>query len=97
MKKAIIISLAIVSLASGWIFHRSELDFGRVLNDQGDGKLYNGEEFYNYIHYDESRFSENDIVMTYDLLNPFNTYCDDIVIRLDFKVFENIEETPALG
>lgn len=91
MKRSLIITaLAVVSLASAWMFHRSELDFGRVLNEQGDGKLYNGEDFYNYIHYDESRFSKNDIVLTYDLLNPFNTYCDDIVFRYDVRVFQNL-------
>ena len=90
MKKTLIITVfSIIALASGWIFHRSEFDVGRVLNNTGDGKLYNGEPFYNYIHYDETRFYENDIVFTYDLLNPLNTYCDDIIFRYDVRLFKD--------
>ena len=88
MRKYIIIA-ALLILSSAWIFHRSEFDVGRVLNNQGDGKLYNGEPYYNYIHYDVERFSENDIVFTYNLLNPFNTYCDDILFRYDVRIFKN--------
>ena len=88
MRKYIVL-VALLILSSAWIFHRTEIDFGRVLNNQGDGKLYNGEPFYNYIHYDTDRFSENDIVLTVDLLNPLNNYCDDIVFRCDFRVFKN--------
>ena len=88
MRKYIIIAVLLI-LSSAWIFHRTEIDVGRVLNNQGDGKLYNGESFYNYIHYDTDRFSENDIVLTVDLLNPLNNYCDDIVFRCDFRVFKN--------
>lgn len=90
MKKAVYFTiLAIMTLWSGWMFHRLEVDVGRVLNNDGDGKLYNGEPFYNYIRYDEQRFSQNDIVLTVDLLNPFNTYCDDIVFRYDVRLFKN--------
>ena len=89
-KRVFIITLcAITALTSGWIFHRTEADVGRVLNDQGDGKLYNGEPFYNYIHYDESRFNQDDIVLTVDLLNPLNTYEDDIIWRYDIALFED--------
>lgn len=42
---------------------RIEIDFGKCLNDFGDGKLYNGEPYYNYIHYPET-IAENDIVIT---------------------------------
>lgn len=90
MKKAIIITLfAILAGSSAWVAHRTEADFGRVLNNQGDGKLYNGEDFYNYIRYDESRFHQDDIVLTVDLLNPLNNYCDDVIFRYDVRVFEN--------
>ena len=91
MKKTIIIiSCVLFTLLAGWIGHRTEIDFGRVTNNQGDGKLYNGEAFYNYCYYDTERFHENDIVLTVCILNPLNNYCDDIVIRLDKCVFKNI-------
>lgn len=91
MKKAILITLAIlVTLFAARIIGRTEMDFGRVLNNQGDGKLYNGEAFYNYCYYDADRFHENDIVLTVCLLNPFNTYCDDILLRYDFTVLKNV-------
>lgn len=90
MKKAIIITLlTILAGSSAWVAHRTEADFGRVLNNQGDGKLYNGEDFYNYIRYDEDRFHQDDIILTVDLLNPLNTYEDDIIWRYDIRVFEN--------
>ena len=90
MKKTLIITLlSILTITSGWIFHRTEADVGRVVNNQGDGKLYNGEPFYNYIRYDESRFNQDDIVLTIDLLNPLNTYCDDVVFRYDVRLFKD--------
>lgn len=90
MKKTIIIICGVIALLTAWIGHRTEIDFGRVTNNQGDGKLYNGEPYYNYCYYDTARFHENDIVLTVCILNPLNNYCDDIVIRLDKCVFRNI-------
>lgn len=91
MKKGILITLAIlVTLFAARIIGRTEIDFGRVLNNQGDGKLYNGEAFYNYCYYDADRFHENDIVLTVCFLNPFNNYCDDILIRSDFTFLRNV-------
>lgn len=72
-----------------WIAHRTDIDFGRVLNNDGDGKLYNGESYYNYIAYPD-RYSENDIILTVCLLNPLNNECDDIIIRQDVRLFQNI-------
>ena len=88
MKKIILLALLTVSM-TGWIAHRTDIDFGRVLNDQGDGKLYNGESYYNYIAYPE-QFKQDDIVMTICLLNPLNNECDDIIYRTDHRIFKNI-------
>ncbi len=74
-------------LLTAWIGHRTEIDLGLCLNNDGDGKLYNGEPFYNYIHYPE-KVNAGDLVLTVDLLNPLNNYCDDIVFRTDFVVKE---------
>lgn len=84
--KKIIITILLASAI--WTAHRTELCIGRVLNDQGDGKLYNGESFYNYICYPE-RFSQDDIILTVDLLNPTNNYCDDVVFRYDIRLLKN--------
>jgi len=85
MKKLVLLSL----IPFLWLAHRTEIDCGRVINNQGDGKLYNGEAFYNYIHYPE-KYHENDIILTLEVLNPLNNYCDDIIIRHDIRIFENI-------
>lgn len=91
MKKVIIlIAMSCVLVIAGWMAHRTEVDFGRVLNDQGDGKLYNGEPFYNYCYYDTDRFDENDIVLTVCFLNPLNNYCDDILLRYDFTFLKDV-------
>ena len=61
-----------------------EIDFGRCLNDDGDGKLYNGEPFYNYISY-HNIAEENDIVMTFCI----NDHYGDCWERFDFIVLKN--------
>lgn len=90
MKRIIIIAGIILTGIIAWLAHRTEVDFGRVLNNQGDGKLYNGETFYNYCYYDPERFQEDDIVLTVCFLNPANNYCDDIILRYDFTVLKNV-------
>ena len=85
--KKIIILIALIPVL--WLAHRTEFDVGRVLNEDGDGKLYNGESYYNYIYY-PPEYHTNDIVMTVCLLNPLNNYCDDIIIRHDVRLFKNI-------
>lgn len=84
MKKFMIIA---VLLVGAWIGHRTELDLGICLNMNGDGKLYNGEPYYNYIKYPENVFP-GDLVLTFDILNPLNNYCDDIIYRTDFVINE---------
>lgn len=85
MKKVIIIIGSVLIILIAWMAHRTEIDFGRVLNEQGDGKLYNGEPYYNYICYPD-KYHTDDIVMTVCLLNPLNNYYDDIVVRTDFRL-----------
>jgi hypothetical protein len=86
MKRIIITALLATMI---WTGYRTEIDFGRVLNNDGDGKLYNGESYYNYIAYPE-QYKENDIVMTVCLLNPLNNAEDDIIIRHDVRLFKDI-------
>ena len=86
MKKYIIIIIAILA---AWTAYRTDVDFGRVLNDNGDGKLYNGESYYNYIAYPEE-YHTNDIILTVCVLNPLNNECDDIIYRYDLRLFKNI-------
>ena len=87
MKKYIIIGLLAISTL--WMNHRTDVDFGRVLNEDGDGKLYNGESYYNYIAYPE-QYHTDDIIMTICILNPLNNECDDIIYRTDCRIFKNI-------
>lgn len=86
MKKIIITALMAAMI---WTGYRTEIDFGRVLNNDGDGKLYNGESYYNYICY-PPEYHTNDIIMTIELLNPLNNACDDIIIRHDVRLFKDI-------
>jgi hypothetical protein len=69
-----------------WLTIRSEICIGICMDNDGNGFLYNGEPYYNYISYSGTDAIYGDVVVTYDLLNPFNTYTDDIVYRADFIV-----------
>lgn len=63
-----------------------QVDFGRCTNSETkDGKLYNGESFYNYISYRcIDSVSENDIVITISI-NDVNNECierfDTVLLR----------------
>lgn len=62
-----------------------QVDFGRCTNAEKDGKLYNGELFYNYISYKcVESVSENDIVMTISI-NDIDNECierfDTVLLR----------------
>lgn len=46
-----------------------DVTVGRCMDNAGNGKEYNGEPYYNYIYYDETRFHENDIILTGFILN----------------------------
>ena len=65
-----------------------EVTVGRCTNDLGDGKVYNGEPYYNYIRYNENKVHENDIVITGFILNEYGE-CEvrlfDAVVCKDTK------------
>ena len=87
-KKIILFTLLAVVL---FLFWKVDVDLGRCLDDSGNGKLYNGEEFYNYISYRGTGAEENDIVLTVCILNPFDTSPDDIIYRADWVVMKDIK------
>ena len=87
MKRIIITTLILFTAI--WTMYRTDVDFGRVLNEDGDGKLYNGESYYNYIAYPD-QYHTDDIIMTICILNPLNNECDDIIYRTDCRIFKNI-------
>lgn len=60
---------------------------GVVIDDStGEGKLIYDDPVYNYIWYDPARFSNWDVVVTYNIYNPETQYTDDVLYRLDFKI-----------
>ena len=67
-----------------------EIDFGRCLNDAGDGKLYNGEPFYNYISYQNTTAQQDDIVMTL-VINDFKY--KECMWRGDVVILRNEKES----
>ena len=85
-KKIILFTLLAVVLFLVW---KVDIDLGRCLDNAGNGKLYNGEEFYNYISYSGTGAEENDIVFTVFLLNPFSIACDDVIYRADVVVLKD--------
>ena len=81
-KANVILVLILLSLAR--LICRSEIDKGICLDDDGNGQIYTDSK-YNYISYKYTDATTGDELITYDLLNPFNNYCDDIVIRIDYN------------
>ena len=59
-----------------------EVTVGRCTDNLGNGKEYNGEPYYNYIHYDESKIHENDIVVTGFILNEYG--------ECEYRVFDTV-------
>lgn len=78
-----ILIIGFVAIAIFRIFARTEICKGICLDDYGNGKVYNGEPYYNYINYERTTAKAGDEVLTIDLLNPLNNACDDIVFRYD--------------
>ena len=85
MKKTTKMILTLTVLILARLVFRSDINKGICLNATGDGKLYNGDPYYNYINYSRTDASEGDTLYTYELLNPLNNYCDDIIIRIDYN------------
>lgn len=84
MKRILIIALFL------WLCFRTEIDFGRVIDNEKNGILYNGESYYNYISYSSvDKAKENDIIMTVCILNPLNKANDDVVWRGDIILLDN--------
>lgn len=79
------IRLAIIIITSVLALN-TELDLGVCVNDNGDGKIYNADLYYNYINYSCIGAKEGDKVLTVLFLNPTNLYCDDYIYRKDFVV-----------
>lgn len=69
-----------------------EISVGRCIDNAGNGKEYNGESYYNYIHYDKNTIHENDIVITGFILNEYGE-CEvrvfDVAVLKDTP-FENV-------
>lgn len=59
-----------------------DITVGRCLDEQGNGKEYNGEPYYNYIHYDENIIHENDIVVTGFILNEYG--------ECEYRLFDKV-------
>lgn len=66
-----------------------EVAIGRCVDNQGNGKEYNGEPYYNYIRYNENNIHENDIVVTGFILNEYGE-CEERLF--DVVVLRNTEE-----
>ena len=66
-----------------------DITVGRCLDEQGNGKEYNGEPYYNYINYGgHGDIHTNDIVVTGFILNEYGE-CEerlfDVVVLKDTK------------
>ena len=58
-----------------------EICRGVVLDEEGNGKVYNGDPYYNYISYKGLPVNVGDEVITIDILG---CDVDDIIYRADF-------------
>ena len=86
--KASLIVIAFLSLC--FVLSRFEIEFGRCLNNDGDGQLYNGEPYYNYINYGgHVDAKHDDIVMTIS----FNDFNDECMERWDFVILRNTPDS----
>lgn len=59
-----------------------DVTIGRCIDNMGNGKEYNGESYYNYIKYDETKIHENDIVVTGLILNKDG--------ECEYRVFDTV-------
>ena len=68
------------------LLSKFDINFGRCINDFGDGKLYNGEPFYNYICYGDIA-QQNDIVLTLSVSDNNGDWLE----RWDWIVLKNVQ------
>lgn len=67
--------------------HIVERCIGICLNNSGDGMLFNGDDYYNYINYSGVEYvTAGDIIITYLFYNPDTNYKDDIIQRSDWII-----------
>ena len=60
-----------------------DVTVGRCLDEQGNGKEYNGEPYYNYINYGgHGEIHENDIVVTGFILNEYG--------ECEYRLFDKV-------
>lgn len=66
---------------------------GVVLDEEGNGEVINGIPDYNYICYAglEEDLQPGTVVLTYCVYNPDTSYEDDIILRYDYIVTDNIQ------
>ena len=85
MSYVFIVLFAFISLLNPFV----DVSVGWCIDNAGNGKEYNGEPYYNYIHYDENIIHENDIVITGFILNEYGEY--------EVRVFDKVilKDTPS--
>lgn len=60
-----------------------DITIGRCLDEQGNGKEYNGEPYYNYINYGgHGDIHKNDIVVTGFILNEYG--------ECEYRLFDKV-------
>ena len=68
------------------ILLNTELDYGVCLNNQGDGKVYNADAYYNSISYASTEAKAGNKVLTVFFKNPTNMEPDDYIYRHDIII-----------
>jgi len=80
---------AIICIVGFLILFRPTVSYGICLNPDGDGHIEfctdGVEEPYSYISY-HGIAEEGEKVITLDLLNPTNDYCDDCIFIADYNM-----------
>ena len=69
-----------------------DITVGRCLDEQGNGKEYNGEPYYNYINYGgHGDIHTNDIVVTGFILNEYGECEERLFDKVVLKDMPNFE------
>ena len=91
MKKTITIIILALMILAAFRF-RPILSVGTCLNDNGDGHIDAStdgvQEPYTYISY-RGIAAAGERVVTLDIFNPFNNYCDDTILVADYNLETN--------